>query len=171
VRELDGFEERERMLARAALLGAHPLRRREHACESFTQLFVGVDEHVFQHGHPSERARDLERASHATPGDRVGRKPIEPIDAEADLTVISGRETADHVEERRFPRAVRADEARDRAFADGERAAGEGFEAAEAFGDVGDGEQWSRGRFLRDLGARDGVASGMANRRVSYVQA
>src|SRR5439155_3054889 len=112
-----------------------------------------------QHGHPSERPRNLERASDATPGDRVRRESVEPIGAETDLAAVGGCEAGDHVEERRLARAVRPDEPGDRTLADGERAAGERFDAAEAFGDAGDGQEWSRGRFPPRV----------CDRRVSYV--
>jgi len=100
----------------------------------------------------------------------VSGKPVETIDAEPDLAAVGGHEAADHVEERGLARAVRSDETRDRTFADGERAAGERLDAAEALGDAGDGEELSRDRFPRGLGARDGGASGFSNRRVSYVR-
>src|SRR6266850_7010002 len=89
----------------------------------------------------------------ATPGDRVRREPVEPIGAEPDLTAVGGDEAADHVEERRLAGAVRSDETRDRALADGERAAGERFDAAEALDDAGDGEELGRGRFPRGPGS------------------
>src|SRR2546422_166203 len=117
------------------------------------RLSVGVDEHVFQHGHPSEGTRDLERAPDAAPGDRVRREPVEAIGAEPDLAAVGGHEAADHVEERRLAGAVRSDETRDRAFADGERAAAERFDAAEALGDAGDAEELGRGRFPRGPGS------------------
>jgi len=100
----------------------------------------------------------------------VSGKPVETIDAEPDLAAVGGHEAADHVEERRLACAVRSDETRDRAFADGERAAGERLDAPEALGDAGDGEELSRDRFPRGLGVQDGVVSGFANRRVSYVR-
>jgi hypothetical protein len=100
----------------------------------------------------------------------VRGKPVETIGAETDLAAVGGREAADHVEERCLARAVRSDETRDRTFADGERAAGERRDAAEALGDAGNGEELSRDRFPRGLGARDGGASEFWNRRVSYVR-
>ena len=127
-------------------MAAHPLRRREHARKTLAGLIVGVDEHVFQHGHPGQRPRDLERAPDPEPRDGVGRQPVETIGAEADLAAVGPREAADHVEERRLARAVRTDETRDRAFGHGEGAAGEGLDAAEALGDAGDGEQLGRDR-------------------------
>jgi hypothetical protein len=70
----------------------------------------------------------------------VHRKLVETIGAETDLAAVGPREAADHVEKRRLARAVRSDEARDRAFADGQRATGQRFDAAEPLGDADDGE-------------------------------
>src|SRR5438876_610424 len=78
--------------------------------------------------------------------DRMRWMPVEPIGAEADLAAVGRREPADHVEERGLAGAVGSDEARDRAFGDGECASGERFDAAEALGDAGDGQKWRRGR-------------------------
>jgi len=100
----------------------------------------------------------------------VGGKPIEAVGAETDLAAVGGHEAADHVEERGLARTVRSDEARDRAFADGERAAGKRLDAAEALGDAGDGEELTRDRIPRARGARNGIASGCSNWRVSYVR-
>jgi len=100
----------------------------------------------------------------------VRRESVEPIGAETDLAAVGGREAADNVEERRLARAVGADEPRDRAFPDGERAAGERLDAAEALGDAGDGEELTRDRVPRARGARNGIASGVSNCRVSYVR-
>ena len=43
------------------------------------------DENVFEHGHASEWAWNLERAPDAAPGDRVRREPLDPISVELDL--------------------------------------------------------------------------------------
>src|SRR6059036_4224539 len=112
------------------LLRAHASGRREHAGQRLAELIVGVDEQVFQHGHPPERAGDLEGATDPAPGDGVRRQAVESIGAETDLATVGGREAADHVEERRLARAVWSDEACDRAFTDGERTTGERFDAA-----------------------------------------
>jgi len=71
--------------------------------------------------------------------------PIETVGAETDLAAVARREPADHVEERGLAGAVGSDEARGRAFGDGECASSERFDAAETLGDAGDGQQWRRG--------------------------
>jgi len=112
------------------------------------------DENVFEHGHASEWAWNLERAPDAAPGDRVCREPLDPISVEPDLAAVGRSEPADHIEERGLASAVGTDETRDRALADGERAAGERFDAAEALRDAGDRQEWSRGRFPRGSAVR-----------------
>src|SRR5207245_10430603 len=97
---------------------------------------------------PPERAGDLEGATDPAAGDGVRRQAVESIGAETDLATVGGREAADHVEERRLARTVRSGEARDRAFADGQRAARERLDAAEPLGDAGDRQEWSRDRSL-----------------------
>src|SRR5262249_57270133 len=92
------------------------------------------------------RGRGMWSARATPPGDRVGRQPVEAVGAETNLPAVGPREAADHVEERGLARAVRPDEAGDRAFGDGERAAGERLDAAESFGDAGDAEQLGRDR-------------------------
>jgi hypothetical protein len=143
-RQLHRLEHRVGALAQAPLRRRDECRRREDAREPFPWLRLRVDHHVLQHRHPSERPRDLERARDSPPRDRVGGEPIEAIVAQTDLAAVGWCEAADHIEERRLARAVRSDETGDRALADGQRASGERLDTAEALGDPGDGEQWSR---------------------------
>ena len=142
--EIHGLQDGERALADPALLVANAPRCREDPGEALARLAVGVDQHVLQHGHPPERARDLEGAPDTESRDRVRGQAVEPVGAETDLSAIGRREAADHVEERRLARAVRPDEAGDRAFGHAERAAGERLDAAEALGDAGHAEEVGR---------------------------
>src|SRR5262249_55750098 len=140
--QLHGLENVVRTLAEAKLLGARAPRRGEHADERLADLIVSVDEQVFEHRHSPERAGDLKGAPDTAPGDCVRRQAVETIGAQTDLAMVGGREATDHVEERRLARAVWSNEARDRSLGDRQRAAGERFDAAEAFGDAADRQEW-----------------------------
>src|SRR5262249_54948709 len=123
-------------------------------------------QHVLEHGHPTERPRNLEGARYPSLGDRVRGKPVETIAAEPDLAAVGRCEARDHVEERGLARAVRSDEAGDRALAHGERASGERLDAAKALGDPGDGKQRSRHGSSRGPGSY--VIRARAGRSVSW---
>ena len=59
--------------------------------------------------------RDLEGAQHAAAEQLVGRQPGDVLAVEDDLAAIGRDIAGDQVEQRRFARAVRADQAGDRA--------------------------------------------------------
>src|SRR5207244_3512450 len=81
---------------------------------------VHADEHVLDRGHLREEADVLERAADARLRDRVGRLGRDVDSVEDDRPGGRLVDAGQHVEERRLPRAVRADQADDRALRDRE---------------------------------------------------
>src|SRR5882724_12274691 len=79
----------------------------------------------------AERARYLVGAGQAEPGDPVSPDPGDVPAVEHDPAAVGLVVAADHVDQRRLARPVRADEAENLAGPDLERHAGEGLEAAE----------------------------------------
>ena len=90
-----------------------------------------ADADVLEDAEVAERLGDLEGARDAQLRDLVGGETGDPAILEAHCA-RGGRQVAgDQVEQRRFPRAVGADDAGDRARLDGERDVGDGSQAAE----------------------------------------
>ena len=104
-----------------------------------------ADEHVVEHGHRPEELDVLERARDAAPDDAVRRRVQQALAVEVELARVGLVEPRDHVEERRLAGAVRADQPDDLALLDVERDVVDRDDAAEAAGDVADGEQRHRG--------------------------
>src|SRR5215210_707218 len=126
----------------AVLAHADELEQLLGPCGLASRHRVGVQEpdvelpqrrhHILEHRHLREQPRDLERPPQAQVRAPPRRLPVDPLPVEPDLAGLRGHRAADQVEHRRLPRAVRADQRRDRALRDGERRAIHGVHAAEA---------------------------------------
>jgi hypothetical protein len=92
---------------------------------------VHPDEDVLERRHLLEEADVLERPSDPELGDRVRRLPADVDAVEHDLAGRLPVDAGEHVEERRLPRAVRADQAHDRAGRNREVDVVDGDETAE----------------------------------------
>ena len=99
------------------------------------------DEDVLERGHVLEEPDVLERAAHAALRDRMRRLAGDVLAREDDLPRRGLVDAGEHVEERRLPRAVRADEADDRALGDGEVDVVHGGQAAELLAHALGGQQ------------------------------
>jgi antitoxin (DNA-binding transcriptional repressor) of toxin-antitoxin stability system len=129
---------------------------REHAPERLAALSLGVDEEVLEHGHPSQRAGDLERPAHTEASDGVTGEPIKPFAPEPDLARVGGDEAADRVEEGGLARAVGPDETGDGPRRHVDRAPGERRHAAKPLGHIDHREERSpvqHARILHSPGA------------------
>ena len=97
------------------LLVPHGGRAHDDAEQPGVQPAVLADQHVFQRGHVGEQADVLERAGDAQRGDLVGRQPGDVLPVEEHAPAGRLVEAGDRVEEGRLARAVRPDQADDRA--------------------------------------------------------
>src|SRR5439155_1677291 len=95
-------------------------------------------------GQRREEGEVLERPPDAELRDPMGRQPEDRTAVEADITLVGRGEAAQAVEERRLAGAVRADEADDlpRVHVEGDGVERE--DAAEADGEVTNGQDWHR---------------------------
>src|SRR5437773_1758038 len=105
---------------------------------------VDADHDVLEHGQRREEGEVLERPPDAELRDPMGRQPEDRTAVEADITLVGRGEAAQAVEERRLAGAVRADEADDlpRVHVEGDGVERE--DAAEADGEVTNGQDWHR---------------------------
>src|SRR6267143_3233570 len=81
------------------------------------------DHQVFDHRQIPQLPRDLESLRETLLDEPVRRLPVDPLASEEDLPRVGCVEAHDRAEQRRLPRAVRADEPRDRPLADRKGAA------------------------------------------------
>src|SRR5581483_3896758 len=101
-----------------------PVRDVRHAAEleHLDRLRVGVaaaaaaagarsDEHVLEDRHPAERLRDLVCARDPEPAARSRRVARDVVAAERDRAAVRPLRAREHAQQRRLPRAVRADDA------------------------------------------------------------
>src|SRR5581483_761747 len=125
------LEQRTRALARVALLLPHARRAENRLEEVSLQPHVHADEHVLERRHVLEQADVLEGAADAALRERVRRPPRHVLAGEEDGARRRLVDAGQHVEERRLARAVRADQADDRAGGDAEVDVVDRDEAAE----------------------------------------
>src|SRR2546425_10180301 len=100
-------------------------------------------------GQRGKDARALERADDPAGGDGRGPEPRQRATVVLDPSARGGKVPRDRVEGGRLSGAVRSDYARDRAGVDVEGHAGERRDAAEAHGQVADGQGHDARRFRR----------------------
>src|SRR3972149_2261657 len=117
----DPDELQELLLAVGEVAGIFPLEAVEldeaeevqGAVMGFPPLSPGDDEQVLQRRHLRKDPDDLEGAAHASEGDPVRRKAVDPLPLEADLSGVPPVNAGDEVEEGRLPRTGGADETED----------------------------------------------------------
>ena len=102
---------------------------------------VRRDGDVLRDGHGPERPDDLVRPHDAALDDGGIREAIDALAAKADLARRRRQRADEAGEERRLPRAVRADDPEDVALGDVEVDGGERQQSAEALREMADGEQ------------------------------
>jgi hypothetical protein len=113
------------------LLFPEPRRAHDRRPDAAPDPVVHRDQHVLERGHVVEQPDVLERARHPEMRDRVRRKAPDRLPVEDHLARSRLVDAGEHVEERRLARAVRADQADDRATRDREVDVVHGDEAAE----------------------------------------
>ena len=119
------------------------LRRR--ACGAHVGRVVeGADHDVLDRCHAGERPELLERARDPEVADLVGTEGGDVVAVEGDPAGVRPLEAGDQIEERGLAGAVRPDDADQLARRHREGDAPVGHDAAEALGDVRDGEQAHR---------------------------
>ena len=102
---------------------------------------VAADHDVLEDRHLREEPDVLERPHHPADSDLAGRHGVDLRPPENDLAGIGRKESGDHVEDRRLPRAVRPDQRLDRSRGDIEGEVVDGLEAAEPLADPPDREK------------------------------
>ena len=91
---------------------------------------------VVEHAHPLKQRDVLERARDAKAGNLIGFHRLALFAAKPDLAVLGMIEPRDHVQHRRFARAIRPDDRPDLAFADIKRNVLDRLHPAEPQGDA-----------------------------------
>ena len=137
-------EERQQLAAALSNFGffpAHPRQRERVAGKVTARPRVHADHHVRQHAKRREQREVLERAADAEIGNAVRRQRQQRAIAETDIASLRRVEPAQAVEQRRLSRAVGADEPDDLTFRHVERHTVERNDAAEAHGEIADGEK------------------------------
>src|SRR5215211_3432842 len=103
------------------LLGARCLRTADCARVQLAQREAGHwGDDVLERGHLGEQPRDLKRAPESQVHPPPGAQAVDPAAGEPNLAAVGGHRPPDQVEDGGLPRAVRADQGRDRALLDGE---------------------------------------------------
>src|SRR6266705_271789 len=90
----------------------------ERASKPFASLSRRREHHVLEHGHACQRAGGLERTHEPGACDPVGRTAVDPLSVQEHASRLRSKEARDAIEECRLARAVRTDQARDRAGLD-----------------------------------------------------
>src|SRR5690606_35473715 len=127
-----------RLLAPCALFGAHARAGDPVVPETLARLPCRDHHAVLEHGHPAERARDLEGAHEPRPEDPVRRQAADRRAEEGNRTRGRPMHAGDRVEQRRLAGAVRTDQSGDRVRPQRERNAIDGAQPAELLDQVAD---------------------------------
>ena len=113
-------------------------RGAEHGLEELgLRAVMGADHHVLQHGVGREETEILECTSDTDTSDLVRRCGQHIVFTKANGATVGGVQTADHIEQGRLARAVRADEPTDWPLVDRERRLVQRRDTAEPDDDVG----------------------------------
>ncbi len=138
-REPEGLEQRERPVARVALVGppGRPHRREREPLARVPRR----EEHVVEHRHHRQRLRQLERAHHPRADEPVRPAPVDRLPREPHVAPVPALEPRDDVEERGLAGAVRPDQRGDRPRRDVERRAVDRADAGEPLREAADLEQ------------------------------
>src|SRR5436853_453757 len=133
--EIDLFEKRARFLDGLSLFLAHSRRPQERKAHALADQLLLTEQHVLEHGELAELTRNLER-SYETVLRELVRPQSRDIPAfKRDRALIGAHKSGDDIEERRFTRAVRTDDAGDAAGTNLQLAAVQRAKAAEGFDD------------------------------------
>ena len=81
-------------------------------------LLLGSHQHVLEHGQPGQNLRELESPDHATLCHPIGRHADQHLPVEGVGAMVGKLKAGEQVEQRRLPRAVWADDRRDRVALD-----------------------------------------------------
>src|SRR6516165_785970 len=104
----------------------------ERAEKSGAETRADAGEHVLHDGELAKRPHDLKRAPNPEPGDPIGRKVVNVLLLEPDLSAAASHRAAEQIEERRLAGAVRPDHAEDFARKDIDAHIADRKQAAEA---------------------------------------
>jgi len=110
------LEELARPVGRAALLTLEPRRAQDRLDDPAAEARVHPDEYVLETRHGRKQADVLERPPHAHLRHSVRRQADDLVAVEQHLAARRGVDARQHVEERRLPRAVGADQTDDTAL-------------------------------------------------------
>jgi len=126
---------------------------------------AGGHQHVLQQGEPGEDTGQLERAAQAEAEDLLRGRAGDAAAAEVDLAGVGPLVAGHDVEQGGLAGPVRPDQAGDRAFRHGQRAAVERLHAAEGLGDLIGPQLGGHGRYPLGPGwaAGGGRGSGPAS--------
>src|SRR5437867_3571692 len=137
--------------AEPRFLGGEAAAPEDHVEKARRSPEVETGHDIVGDGQRGEDARALERADDPAGGDGRGPEPRQQATVVLDPSARGGEVPRDRVEGGRLSGAVRSDYARDRAGVDVEGHAGERRDAAEAHGQVADGQGHDARRLRRAI--------------------
>ncbi len=109
--QTEDLEELERLALNLALLAPEARRAHDRVQQTVIHMLVVGDLHVFEHTQVAQESDILKRPRHAAMRNLIGRTPREVVVVKPHLTARQRFQTRQQVENRRFARPVRPDQA------------------------------------------------------------